>query len=77
MITMMGTIPLTHATTRTALDFASCGLLQRVAWARSIAIVALAISLADAATTILNVSSYVHLLSKHGCKILVAFLEVH
>jgi hypothetical protein len=29
------------------------------------------------AIAILNVSSYVHLLSKHGCKILVEFLEVH
>jgi hypothetical protein len=43
----MGIAPLTHAVTRTALDKESCGLLQRLAWTRSIAAATLACCLAD------------------------------
>jgi hypothetical protein len=72
-------MPVTYAVIRTSVDFVSCGLLQSVACAWSIAAAMLVIPFADAviSTNLLKVSSYVHRLSKHGCKIFVAFLEVH
>jgi hypothetical protein len=48
---MMGIIPLTHAVTRTALDKESCGLLQRLAWARNMAATTLACSRVDTVIT--------------------------
>lgn len=70
-------MPVTYAVAIMSRVYESCGRLQRSACARRISVQRLVIVKIDAAIDIPNVSSNVHLSSKHGCRIAVEFLELH
>jgi hypothetical protein len=73
----IGIMPVTYTVILMSFVYESCGRLQRSACARRISArrsVAFKIS---AAIYVPNVSSNVHFSSKHGCRIVVEFLELH